>query len=175
MLLYNNLEPPDADSRIIEPSTLALNIIQDSTAGAGDSMVEVSLSSLLFGEHPWHLVLRPPFSQKYRHFDGAIPHAHIPSCVNPIQGSPGDDADMFPEEAVKGPSPTPTPKCSSSAPCFFTCLRGHTSRHSCGTCHGGKHTISYWGRQTVDSLRRMMDTGRWQYTRRQCENRPGWW
>ena len=81
MSLYNHSALPDSEFRTIEVNTLALNIIQDSTSRAGDSMVEISLSSLLFGEHLWHSVLYLRSSQKHRRFDGAIPHGNILSRV----------------------------------------------------------------------------------------------
>lgn len=62
MSLYNHSALPDSEFRTIEVNTLALNIIQDSTSRAGDSMVETSLSSLLFGECTTHLVLYIPLT-----------------------------------------------------------------------------------------------------------------
>ena len=46
--------PPDnstaSDYHAVEVNTPALSIIQDSTINAGDTMVEIALLSLLFGE-----------------------------------------------------------------------------------------------------------------------------
>ena len=51
MSFYNYSALPDSEFRAVEVSTLALHIIRDATARAGDSMVETSLLSLLFGDY----------------------------------------------------------------------------------------------------------------------------
>ena len=56
--------PPDnstaSDYHAVEVNTPALSIIQDSTINAGDTMVEIALLSLLFGEQYAHLVSELP-------------------------------------------------------------------------------------------------------------------
>ena len=51
MTSYIHSALPDSESGATEINTLALNIIRESAARAGDSMVDISLASLLFGEY----------------------------------------------------------------------------------------------------------------------------
>ena len=66
-----NLSFPDL--REIESDELAFSIIQNLVLSAEDTMVEVSLLSLSFGEQ-LDLVLGPSVLQHYRNFNDAFPH-----------------------------------------------------------------------------------------------------
>ena len=68
-----------SDSRSVV-NAAALNILRDSIVNGGDTMVEMSLLSLFFGEDV-DLVLESPFSPDNRCFDSSILHLHVLSAV----------------------------------------------------------------------------------------------
>ena len=68
-----------SDSRSVV-NAAALNILRDSIVNGGDTMVEMSLLSLFFGEDV-DLVLESPFSPDHRCFDSSILHLHVLSAV----------------------------------------------------------------------------------------------
>ena len=73
-----NLSFPDL--REMEPNELAFSIIQNLALSAEDTMVEVSLLSLSFGEQ-LDLVLGPLVLQHYRNSDYAFPRVRLLSHV----------------------------------------------------------------------------------------------
>ena len=65
------------DFRAIEVNTPALSIIRDSTVNAGDTMVEIALFSLLFGESASHPALVSSFSQSRRNLDSFVHYVYV--------------------------------------------------------------------------------------------------
>ena len=66
------------DFRAIEVNTPALSIIRDSTVNAGDTMVEIALFSLLFGEsESAYPALVSSFSQSRRNLDSFVHYVYV--------------------------------------------------------------------------------------------------